>query len=119
NLDGSRGTPILGEKARKWMLELPPAPLKPRPDNTYVGLGWDSVVTEGKTFGYFKEGSYQGMRTFMKRLPNGINWVLLYNATLEFDPQDAQTISGAMHAVRQLVEKIEKYPDVDLFDEYT
>jgi hypothetical protein len=28
------------------------------------------------------------MRTFMKRLPTGVNWVLLYNAGMDFDPLD-------------------------------
>jgi hypothetical protein len=58
------------------------------------------------------------MRTFMKRLPSGVNWVLLYNASMEFDPQDVQTVSGTVHEVRRLVERFDKYPDTDLFDEY-
>jgi N-acyl-D-amino-acid deacylase len=117
NIDGSRGQPVLGEKARKWMLEAPPAPLKPRPDGTHFGLGWDSVVG-GKTFGYFKDGSYQGMRTFMKRLPTGVSWVLLYNASMDFDPLDMQIAAGTVHEVRRLVEKHDKYPDLDLFGEF-
>jgi CubicO group peptidase (beta-lactamase class C family) len=118
NLDGSRGTPVLGEKARVWMLEAPPAPLKPRADGSHFGLGWDSVNVEGKTVGYAKDGSYQGMRTFMKRLPTGVNWALLYNASMDFDPQDMQIASRTVHEVRQLVEKFDKYPDTDLFDEF-
>jgi hypothetical protein len=118
NLDGSRGESVLGEKARKWMLEVPPAPIKPRPDGTHFGLGWDSVIGDGKTFGYFKDGSYQGMRTFMKRLPNGVSWVLLYNASMDFDPLDMQIAAGTVHEVRRLVEKHDKYPDLDLFAEF-
>src|SRR5206468_4585764 len=41
NLDGSRGEPVLGEKMRRAMIEAPPAPLKPREDGTWFGLGWD------------------------------------------------------------------------------
>jgi N-acyl-D-amino-acid deacylase len=118
NLDGSRGKAVLSEKTRKLMLEPPPKPLKPRANGTYFGLGWDSVLVKDKTFGYFKDGSYQGMRTFMKRLPNGVNWVLLYNASMEFDPQDTQIAGNTVQEVRKLVEGMGKHPDIDLFEEY-
>ncbi len=118
NLDGSRGEPVLGEKMRQAMLEPPPAPLKPRANGTWFGLGWDSVVLKDKAFGYFKDGSYQGMRTFMKRLPNGLNWALLYNASMEFDPQDTQVAARVAQDVQQVVEANTKYPDIDLFKDY-
>jgi N-acyl-D-amino-acid deacylase len=118
NLDGSRGQSVLSEKTRTRMMEPPPAPIRPRADGTHYGLGWDSVVVKGKTFAYFKDGSYQGMRTYMKRLPTGVNWALLYNASMEFDPQDMQTASATIHEVRRHVESIGKYPDIDLFKEY-
>jgi hypothetical protein len=82
------------------------------------GLGWDSVLVQGKSFGYFKDGSYQGMRTYMKRLATGVNWALLYNASMEFDPQDQQLAARTVHEVQQLVEHFDKHPDIDLFKEY-
>ncbi len=118
NLDGSRGTPVLSEQMRKLMLEPPPEPLKPRDNGTYFGLGWDAVRVKDKAFTYFKDGSYQGMRTFMKRLPTGVNWALLYNASMEFDPQDMHLAASTIHEVRQLIERFDKYPDIDLFKEY-
>jgi N-acyl-D-amino-acid deacylase len=118
NLDGSRGTPVLAEKTRKLMMEPPQSPLKVRDNGTWFGLGWDSVIVNDKGFGYFKDGSYQGMRTFMKRQQNGVSWVLLYNAGMEFDPQDTQLATKTVQEVRRLVEGFDKYPDVDLFKEY-
>jgi N-acyl-D-amino-acid deacylase len=118
NLDGSRGEPVLGEETRRLMIAPPPGPLKPRENGTWFGLGWDSVVVKGKAFGYYKEGSYQGMRTFMKRLPGGVNWVLLYNASMEFDPQDTRIATNAVQEVHQIVEGNDKYPDIDLFKEF-
>ena len=118
NIDGSRGQAVLSEKTRNLMLEAPPKPLKPRPDGTYYGLGWDSVGWQDKAFMLFKDGGYQGMRTFMKRLPSGVCWALLYNASMDFDAVDNQVASGAIHEVRRLVEGIDKYPDIDLFKEY-
>jgi CubicO group peptidase (beta-lactamase class C family) len=118
SLDGSRGEPILGEKMRKAMVEPPPAPIKPRADGTWFGLGWDKAAVKGKEFSYIKDGSYQGMRTYMKRLPNGVNWALLYNASMEFDPQDLQLAGNTVREARKLVEGINKYPDIDLFKEF-
>jgi N-acyl-D-amino-acid deacylase len=118
NLDGSRGKPVLSDKARQLMLEPPPKPLKPRPNGTYFGLGWDSVLVKEKTFGYFKDGSYQGMRTYMKRLPTGVSWVLLYNASMEFDPQDKELAANAIGEVRKMVEGHGKHPGVDYFKDF-
>src|SRR5262249_41534435 len=105
-------------KMRRAMVEPPPAPLKPRADGTWFGLGWDMAAVEGQQFGYVKDGSYQGMRTYMKRLPNGGNWALLYNASMEFDPQDAELARAAVRDVLKSVEAIDKHPDIDLFDQY-
>jgi hypothetical protein len=118
NLDGSRGEPVLGEKMRQVMREPPAAPLKPRDNGSWFGLGWDSVVARDTAFGYYKEGSYQGMRTYMKRLPNGLNWALLYNASMEFDPQDQRVAANLVQDVHQIVEAHDKFPNIDLFKDY-
>lgn len=118
NLDGSRGQPVLSEKMRKLMLEPPPPPIPLRPDGTWFGLGWDNVLVKENAYSYFKNGSNPGMRTFMKRLPNGVNWALLYNASMEFDPVDMRMLASTVQEVHHLVESFEKYPDIDLFKEY-
>jgi N-acyl-D-amino-acid deacylase len=118
NLDGSRGEPVLGEKTRQVMLAQPLAPLRPRESGTWFGLGWDIVLTKDGAIGYYKEGCYQGMRTFMKRLPSGLNWALLYNASMEFDPQDTQVAASVAREIHQIIESNDKYPDVDLFNEF-
>jgi N-acyl-D-amino-acid deacylase len=118
-LDGSRGKSALGEKTFRLMVEPPPPPLKPRPNGTHVGLGWDSVVLgEPKQFGYYKDGSWFGMRSFMKRNPNGVNWALLFNASMQPDVQDSRIVGDAVKEVREAVERLEKYPDLDLFGEF-
>lgn len=118
NYDGSRGTPVLSEKTRRLMMEPPPAPLKSNANGTFIGLGWDSVLLQDKSYTIYKEGSYQGMRTFMKRLPNGVCWALMYNASMDFDPVDMQVASSAVHEVRRHVESLEKLPNIDLFKEF-
>jgi N-acyl-D-amino-acid deacylase len=118
NLDGSRGPAVLNEKTRRLMIEPPPAPLKIPVNGIFTGLGWDSVSVKDQAYTVFKDGSYQGMRTFMKRLSTGLCWCLLYNASMDFDPVDAQIAGNTVQEVRRLVEGIEKYPSVDLFKEF-
>jgi N-acyl-D-amino-acid deacylase len=118
-LDGSRGKALLDEKTFRQMIELPPKPLGPRENGTHVGLGWDSVVLPEKQFGYYKDGNWYGMRGFMKRQPNGVNWVLLFNASMQPDTLDAKTVADAVQDVRKNIEGIEKFAtDTDLFKEF-
>jgi CubicO group peptidase (beta-lactamase class C family) len=117
-LDGSRDKPLLSEKNFKAMIALPPPPLKPRENGTHVGLGWDSVFLKEKEFGYYKDGLWFGMRGFMKRKPNGINWVLLFNTSMNPDGLDTQTVTDAVKEVHETMERQEKYPDLDLFNEF-
>jgi N-acyl-D-amino-acid deacylase len=118
SLDGSRGEPVLGAKGRAWMVEPPPPPLRPGPSGTYTGMGWDTVLPEGRSYTYFKDGSYQGIRTYAKRLAAGLNWVLLFNASLELDETDDRIRAAAVREVRQRVEGLGAYPDVDLFKDF-
>ncbi len=119
NLDGSRGQAVLGEKLRQEMLEPPASPVPTRKNGTWFGLGWDTVLVKGRLYSCYKDGSFQGMRTYMKHLPEGVNWALLYNASMEFDPQDTQIAAGTVQEVRKLVEEFDKYPDIDLFNEFS
>lgn len=118
-LDGSRGTPLLGEKTFRLMIEPPGPPLKKRENGTFVGLGWDSVVvTGGKEFGLFKDGSWFGMRAFMKRKPNGVGWVLLLNVGMNPDPTDTDAFGTAARQLRETLDRHEAFPDTDLFAEF-
>jgi hypothetical protein len=44
--------------------------------------------------------------------------VLLYNANMEFDPQDTRIATNAVQEVHQIVESNARYPDIDLFKEF-
>jgi N-acyl-D-amino-acid deacylase len=116
-VDGSRGKRFLGDKMFAEMIS-PPTGIKPRADGSYVGLGWDIVNRDEKTFTYAKDGSWYGMRGFMKRQPTGVNWVLLFNASMDPDVFDRQTATEAVKEVHAAVERTGRYPDLDLFDEY-
>ena len=118
-LDGTRGKPLLSEKSFQSMIALPPKPLGKQKDGTHVGLGWDSVALSEKEFAYFKDGGWFGMRAFMKRVPGGVNWVLVFNASMQPNPQDTQGLADAVKHVREHLDQIEKFEaGHDLFKEY-
>ena len=95
-----------------------PPPLKARENGTHVGLGWDSVMLTDRGPGYFKDGSWFGMRTYMKRLPGGVNWVLLFNASMELGPEDFRAASDTLKSVHERLDRLDKLPDLDLFKEF-
>jgi N-acyl-D-amino-acid deacylase len=117
-LDGSRGKSLLKEKTFEAMLAPPPPPLMPRPDGTWTGLGWDIAVRSDSKFGYAKDGLWIGMRTFMKRSPNGISWALLFNASMQMDAEDSKAMADSLKRVLENVETLDKLPKIDLFGEY-
>jgi CubicO group peptidase (beta-lactamase class C family) len=115
-LDGSRGKKLLQDKTYREMLAPPPAPVKARPNGTYPGLGWVNVFPTPRRAGYTQEGSWQGMRTFLKCNPaRGVNWALLFNASMDPDPVDARVVLDAVRDIQQRVERLDRYPAVDLF----
>lgn len=117
-LDGSRGKPLLQEATFKQMIARPPAPMVPRPNGTHVGLGWDSVQVNDKGYGYFKDGLWPGMRAFMRRTANGVNSVLLLNISTNPDTTDTRIAGDAAKEIREELDRLEKFPDLDLFKEY-
>lgn len=53
----------------------------------------------------------------MKRMPTGVCWALLFNASMEMDALDARLAGAAIQEVQKHVESLDKHPDVDLFNE--
>jgi N-acyl-D-amino-acid deacylase len=117
-LDGSRGKPLLQEKTRKLMLTPPPPPLQVGPKGIFPGLGFESVYVGRDGYAYFQDGSWYGMRTFMKRSPHGANWVIAFNASMQPDLIDRQVAATAVQELKAEVERIKDYPDVDYFADY-
>jgi len=116
-MDGSQGKRFLNDKTFALMLEPPPAPLKVSPDGKFNGIGWVTTFKSKDGFGYAQDGSWHGARTFMKRSPRGVNWALVFNASMQPDMLDAKAIQDTVQLVRERVEKLEQFPDIDLFNE--
>jgi N-acyl-D-amino-acid deacylase len=117
-LDGSRGKQLLKEATYRQMLAPPPPPLRPRKDGSYSGLGWPKVIPSAEGLSYLHDGQFHGMRTFMKHSAKGINWVLLFNVSMQPDQLDDRIFAAALAEVHQRVEGFQQYPAVNLFDEY-
>jgi CubicO group peptidase (beta-lactamase class C family) len=115
-LDGSRGPRLLKEDTLKEMLAKPPPPLRPLPNGTYPGLGWDSVSHTEAGYGFYKDGSWIGMRAYMKRSPSGVCSALLFNASMNMDALDKMMVADAVKRAWDAVEKEGKLPRTDLFE---
>ncbi len=117
-LDGTRGKPLINAGFYRLMLTPPPDPIKVRKDGTYNGLGWPSVKVTPEGIGYSHDGSFHGMRTFMRKSPKGVNWALVFNVSMQPDLLDDRIILDSIQEIRERVERFETYPDIDLFQEY-
>jgi N-acyl-D-amino-acid deacylase len=117
-LDGTRGQRLLAEKSFELMTDPPPAPLKPRPNGTYIGLGWDLVGRTDKYVAYQKDGSWFGVRSYAQRTPTGVNWMLVMNASMQPDAFDAKLLQEAIREVRESLENHKSFPTHDQFGEF-
>jgi hypothetical protein len=118
-LDGSRGgKPFLRADVMKEMLAAPPLPLKPRPDGSYFGLGWDAVQLLPAGYGYGKSGCWQGVRSSVKHRVDGINTVILSNAIPQLDPLDMKVASDAIREAQEMMSQVKEWPKIDLFDDF-
>jgi hypothetical protein len=118
-MDGSRGgKTFLNFDTMKELLSPPPLPLKPRDNGTFAGLGFETVYNQPEGFGYYQDGNYHGMRAFMKRTEKGINWVMMFNASMQPDLVDAKLGQAALKEVHDTLDRLREYPRIDLFKEF-
>lgn len=117
-LDGTHGKPLLQQKTFDVMLAKPPATLPVRPNGTWIGLGWDSVARNHSGAAFFKDGLWIGMRSFLKRSPNGVCWALVFNASLQLDADDNKILADSVKRTWEKIESSHAFPKIDLFEEY-
>jgi len=118
-IEGSRGKkPLLSEESMAQMLAPPPTPIRPRPDGSYQGLGWDVVQKFPNGFGYSKGGSWTGIRSTFKRGADGTCSIVLFNASIEFDVIDQQIRQDAVREILDQAARIKTWPKVDFFNEF-
>jgi N-acyl-D-amino-acid deacylase len=118
-IEGSRGEkPFLTDEVMGQMLASPPPPLRPRPDGTHQGLGWDTVQRYPAGFGFAKGGSWTGIRTSIKRSADGMCTIVLYNGSIELDPVDQQIRHDVVKEILDHAQRVKNWPKVDFFKEF-
>ncbi len=116
-LDGSRGERFLSDAMTRAMLAPPPAPIKPRPNGTHFGLGWDIVQEMPRGVIYSKNGGLPGVRAVIGHMPGDVDWAVAFNGgnNVEDAPgEDADAQDQIQTAIRQT----KAWPRVDLFSRY-
>jgi N-acyl-D-amino-acid deacylase len=140
-VDGTRtGKPFLSDAMMEQMLARPTPPLAVRKNNTWFGLGWDSVrempnwphleKKPADDLAYGKDGGILGISTWIEHLPGGIDWVVLFNGSprhRENHPEEAErpsespqgnALQDARKEVVELLRGIKEWPRGDLFETY-
>ncbi|HZY87180.1 MAG TPA: serine hydrolase domain-containing protein [Gemmataceae bacterium] len=92
-----------GQRYEKYVRERVLAPMSVRNASLHpLGGRYFRVLSEPKRCGYYKGGSWFDMRYFMKRNPNGVNWVLLFNASMQPDALDSRSSpTGSRRSARR------------------
>jgi N-acyl-D-amino-acid deacylase len=115
-LDGSRGRPLLSNEAYAAMLSpLPAFRTRPR----YNGLGWDSVERRDGQYFYEKNGGIAGISTYVEHQPDGVNFVILFNASPGGKKGPDHTAAGAWRkSIIEAIRNIQDWPRTDFFDKF-
>jgi N-acyl-D-amino-acid deacylase len=117
SLDGTRGPRYLSAETIKIMLSPPPEPIKPRANGTYFGMGWDVVHHTANGVLYHKGGGLPGTATHIEHRPNGVNWVVLFNAS-RAKPVGPQWHEEFLKELRTAIDELPSWPDVDYFQRF-
>jgi N-acyl-D-amino-acid deacylase len=84
------------------------------PPADYYGLGWSIQVKGDGTQTAGHGGSLPGTNTQLVRQSNGRNFAILFNTRLT--PHTDRIISAALPEVQQAIDRVETWPEHDLFD---
>jgi len=76
--------------------------------NGYAPLGWKASLSSGV---WWRTGSFPGTTAMMKRLPNGIAWVVLLNTSGWNGPELTNDINNMMN---RIVSQTKEWPENDL-----
>jgi CubicO group peptidase (beta-lactamase class C family) len=78
--------------------------------NGFAPVGWKTTVMDGN---WWRTGSFPGTAGMMKRQPDGIAWVVLFNSSAWNGPEIYSYINNMMS---RAVSRINPLPDYDLFN---
>jgi CubicO group peptidase (beta-lactamase class C family) len=79
-------------------------------DNGFAPVGWKTTIHNGT---WWRTGSFPGSAGMIKRLPDGLCWVVLLNTSAWNGPEIYNYINSMM---ARAIAQVEPWPDYDLFD---
>jgi len=77
--------------------------------NGFAPVGWKTTVYNGT---WWRTGSFPGSAGVLKRQPDGIGWVVLFNSSAWNGPEIYASINNMMYRV---LAQVKHWPDRDLF----
>jgi len=117
-VDGSRRRPFLSDAMMSEMLAEPRPPLRPRENGTFFGLGWDVVRPTDHGTLYGKDGGLPGVASWIEHLPEGVDFVVLFNAHSAPHHEGPDVVQLARAQITRAIRDVEEWPDGDLFDAF-
>jgi len=78
--------------------------------NKFAPVGWKTTLIDGN---WIRTGSFSGTAGIMKRQPDGISWVVLFNSSAWNGPEITSYINRMMS---KAVTQVDQWPDYDLFN---
>ncbi len=75
-------------------------------------IGWKSTLNNGV---WTRTGSFPGTSGMMRRMPDGTEWVILFNSSSWNGPQIQSYVSAAMS---RFIRQVKEWPTTDLNDHY-
>lgn len=85
-------------------------------EERYYGCGWMVRPKTGGKASYWHSGSLPGTATLLVRRWDGLSWAVLFNQRSEDNKLPDDAIDGALH---QAANAVEKWPDYDLFRQFS
>lgn len=79
-------------------------------NNDFAPIGWKTTLLDGN---WIRTGSFSGTAGMMKRQPDGISWVVLFNSSTWNGPEIHSYINRMMAKV---ITQISDWPQFDLFE---
>lgn len=116
-VDGSRQQQFLSDAIMQQMLAQPPAPLHPRENGSWFGLGWDVVEKTERGVLYGKDGGLPGVASWIEHLPGGVDYVVLFNARAHAEDGSPGLVAEARQHLSRAINEIQNWStDVNLFE---
>jgi CubicO group peptidase (beta-lactamase class C family) len=92
---------ILNDESIRFMTDM---------NNNFAPVGWKATLLDGS---WIRTGSFSGTEGMMKRMPNGISWVVLLNTSTWKGPEIHSYVDRMMN---KFISQITEWPEYDLFD---